>query len=155
MVELKDAGPPRRSNLARLAKAFLDRSYRHAYMGRNIRGFLALQMKSLRGDRTHKQFGDIVGKPQSVISRIEKQADKNISIQTLIDIADKLDIAVVIRFVDFPTFLKYTEDYSDDALHPPPYDDASLYEFLMRVEKSLREGDGSGPFTATGCTPHC
>jgi transcriptional regulator with XRE-family HTH domain len=125
--------PRRLEILRRLARSFADRSYRHAYMGRHLRAFLAIQMRALRGTRTQKEFGDLVGKPQSVISRLEKQADKNISIQTLIDIAAKLDVAVIIRFIDFPTFLKYTEDQSEIATFPEPYSDSQMSAFVATL----------------------
>src|SRR5215813_2726671 len=100
---------------SRLIKALGKSEFRHAYMARQLKAFLADQIRALRGDLTQSEFGNRIGKPQSVISRLEKQADRQISIQTLIDIARRLDIAVIIRFVDFPTFLRYTEDYSDEA----------------------------------------
>src|ERR1700756_4213834 len=90
-------------------------------MARQLKTFLADQIRALRGDLTQSQFGVRIGKPQSVVSRLEKQLDRHISIQTLIDIAIKLDIAVVIRFVDFVTFLRLTNDYSDSALVPHSY----------------------------------
>jgi transcriptional regulator with XRE-family HTH domain len=79
-------------------------------MARQLKAFLASQIRALRADASQKDFGDRIGKPQSVVSRLEKQADRHISVQTLIDIAERLDIAVIIRFVDFPTFLRYTDD---------------------------------------------
>src|SRR6266853_5976183 len=64
----------------RLAKGFRNREFRHSYIARQLKLVLAEQIRALRGDLTQKQFGGKIGKPQSVISRIEKQADKNISI---------------------------------------------------------------------------
>src|SRR5262245_45731737 len=90
-------------------------------MARQLKAFLADQIRALRGHLTQSRFGDKIGKPQSVVSRLEKQLDRHISIQTLIDIAVKLDIAVIIRFVDFGTFLELTNDYSDTALVPHRY----------------------------------
>ncbi len=124
---------PRYRRLRRLARAFADRDFRHAFMGRQLRAFLAQQIRMLRGEQSQKEFGDLIGKPQSVVSRLEKQADKNISLQTLIDIASRLDIAVVIRFVDFPTFLRYTEDQSDSATAPSSYNDEQMNNFLSGI----------------------
>jgi transcriptional regulator with XRE-family HTH domain len=104
-------------------------------MATQLKAFLSDQIRTLRGDLTQREFGDKIGKPQSVISRLEKQLDRHISIQTLIDIAVKLDIAVVIRFVDFTTFLRYTEDYSDKALAPPAYDQAAVYALAEEEER--------------------
>jgi transcriptional regulator with XRE-family HTH domain len=132
---LTDDGPEnvssrRARRLRQLARAFSDRNFRHAFIGRQLRLFLAEQIRALRGNRSQKEFGDAISKPQSVVSRLEKQADKNVSIQTLIDIAERLDIAVVIRFVDFPTFLRYTADYSENAVAPPSYDQNAIDKFI-------------------------
>ncbi len=116
----------RRTRISRLAKALTAPGRRHAYMATQLKAFLSDQIRTLRGDLSQREFGDKIGKPQSVISRLEKQLDRHISIQTLIDIAAKLDIAVIIRFVDFLTFLRYTEDYSDKALAPSAYDQAAI-----------------------------
>lgn len=130
----------RLTRIRRLAKSFGKRGFRHSYMARQLKLFLAEQIRALRGDLTQKQFGEKIGKPQSVISRVEKQADKNISIQTLIDIAEKLDIAVIIRFVDFVTFLRYTEDYSDAALVPRAYEQAAIDELARDTDRRAGEG---------------
>ena len=132
---------PRWTRISRLVKALGRSEFRHAYMARQLKAFLADQIRALRGDLTQSEFGDQIGKPQSVISRLEKQADRQISIQTLIDIARKLDIAVIIRFVDFPTFLRYTEDYSDEALTPRRYDKAAIVALVSDEERRARQSE--------------
>jgi transcriptional regulator with XRE-family HTH domain len=136
--EPKNVSFPRLTRISRLVKALGKPEFRHAYMARQLKAFLADQIRALRGDLTQSEFGDRIGKPQSVISRLEKQADRQISIQTLIDIAKKLDIAIIIRFVDFPTFLRYTEDYSDEALTPRCYDQGAIVALVSDEER--REG---------------
>ncbi len=53
----------------------------------------------------------------------------------MFDIARKRNVAVVARFVDFPTFFRVTSDLSDNAIAPRPYDGgagrAMEYEKLM------------------------
>jgi transcriptional regulator with XRE-family HTH domain len=115
-------------------------------MARQIKLFLAEQIRALRGNLTQKEFGEHINKPQSVVSRLEKQADRHISIQTLIDIAERLDLAVLVRFVDFPTFLKYTEDYSDSALAPASYCQADIDALAQAEERRARDGELRGLF---------
>jgi transcriptional regulator with XRE-family HTH domain len=110
-------------------------------MATQLKAFLSDQIRTLRGTLTQREFGDKIGKPQSVISRLEKQLDRHVSIQTLIDIAVRLDIAVIIRFVDFPTFLRYTEDYSEKALAPFPYDQAAIDTLAEEEERRAQEGE--------------
>lgn len=122
-----------------LAKELRHKGFRHSYMARQLKAFLASQIRALRGDSSQKDFGDRIGKPQSVVSRLEKQADRHISVQTLIDIAERLDIAVVIRFVDFPTFLRYTDDYSESALAPAQYSQTAVDIMAKDEERSEQE----------------
>src|SRR5262249_12449351 len=88
---------------------------------RQLKVFLAAQIRALRGDRTQSQFGKLIGKPQSVVARLERESYGKVNLQTLIDIAQKLGIALVIRFVNFSTFLEWTKDYSQEALAPQSY----------------------------------
>lgn len=125
----------RRTRISRIAKALTAPGRRHAYMATQLKAFLSDQIRTLRGDLTQREFGDKIGKPQSVVSRLEKQLDRHISIHTLIEIAVKLDIAVIIRFVDFITFLRYTEDYSDKALAPSAYDQAAIDALAEEEER--------------------
>jgi transcriptional regulator with XRE-family HTH domain len=129
----------RRTRISRLAKALTAPDRRHAYMATQLKAFLSDQIRTLRGSLTQREFGDKIGKPQSVISRLEKQLGRYISIQTIIDIAVKLDIAVIIRFVDFSTFLRYTDDYSDNALAPRSYDQATIDALAEEEERRAQE----------------
>jgi transcriptional regulator with XRE-family HTH domain len=137
--EQKIVSSRRMERTRRLAKALGRRGFRHGYMSRQLKAFLAQQIRELRAGERQQDFGKRIGKPQSVISRLEKQLDRNISIQTLIDIAEKLDIAIIIRFVDFPTFLTYTEDYSDEALAPSQYDQSAIDALVREDERRAHD----------------
>jgi transcriptional regulator with XRE-family HTH domain len=137
--EQKTVSSRRMERTRRLSKALGRRGFRHGYMSRQLKAFLAQQIRELRGGERQQDFGKRIGKPQSVISRLEKQLDRNISIQTLIDIAEKLDIAIIIRFVDFPTFLTYTEDYSDEALAPSQYDQSAIDALVREDERRAHD----------------
>ena len=95
-----------------------DPSFRAAYMAHSLRHFLADQIRALRGGMSQKDFGRLIGKPQSVVSRLENEDHGRVSLQTLIDIAEKLDIALVVRFTDYPAFLQTTADFSETAVAP-------------------------------------
>jgi Helix-turn-helix len=111
----------RRSRTEHLAEKFKNEKFRKHYFARQLKVFLAAQIRALRGERTQAQFGKLIGKPQSVVARLERESYGKVNIQTLIDIATKLDIAVIVRFVSFPTFLEWTNDYSPKALAPESY----------------------------------
>ena len=102
--DLLNVSSRRLTRVKRLARALGDQGIRHSYMARQLKAFLAQQIRALRGDQSQKDFGERIRKPQSVVSRLEKQADRHISIQTLIDIAERLDIAVIIALSIFQPF---------------------------------------------------
>ena len=109
------------SRIEKLASQFQDADFRRSYWVTQLKVFLAAQIRALRGDMSQAEFGKLIDKPQSVVSRLEKQSYGKVNLQTLIDIANKLDIALVVRFVSFPTFLRSTEDFSEAAILPEPY----------------------------------
>jgi hypothetical protein len=67
-----------------------------------------------------------------VSQRLENPNYGQWTLQTLFDIAQKLDKAVVVRFVDFPTFLKITGDFSDIAMNPMSYDQQAIDNLAAR-----------------------
>jgi Helix-turn-helix len=109
------------SRIDLLKREFKDENFRHSYLARQLKVFLAAQIRALRGDLSQAEFGKLIEKPQSVVSRLERQSYGKVNLQTLIDIAVKLDIGLMVRFVNFPTFVKWTNDYSSEALSPSRY----------------------------------
>jgi len=125
--EMDDEQPPARSRrIAKLAEKFRSKRYRHAYVGASNRRFIARQIRALRGDMSQEDFGRLIGKPQSVVSRLEDPSYGKFTQQTLHEVAAALDRAVLTRIVDFATFLRFTEDASDKAVCPAKYDEGSL-----------------------------
>lgn len=114
-------GPAIFSPPADLVEAMDDRAFRASYMAHHLRAFLADQIRNLRGSRSQKAFGSLIGKPQSVVSRLEDEDYGKVTLQSLIDIAEKLDIALLVRYADFSTFLAVTRDFSQSAVAPPSY----------------------------------
>jgi transcriptional regulator with XRE-family HTH domain len=132
--------------------------FRAEYYAGQLKRFLAAQIRALRGDLSQAEFGRRIGKPQSVISRLERQSYGNVNLQTLIDIATKLDIGLIIRFVDLPTFLKWASDYSANVLAPEPYNDGQM-EDLLEEEKRPGESNnspmiGRASFGTQSCLEH-
>jgi hypothetical protein len=101
-----------------LIEKFRNRRYRHSYVAAHTRRFLARQMRKFRGDKSQSDFGDLIGKQQTVVSRLEDAGYGKWTLQTLFDVAEKLDLAVIVRFVDYSTFLRFTENMSDEASEP-------------------------------------
>jgi hypothetical protein len=111
---------------ARLAPKLADKSYRDSYVSTQMRTWLADQVRALRGDLTQTEFGKLIGKPQTVVSRLEDPDYGKLTLETLLDVASKLDIALLVRFVDHVTFLVATNNFSESALRPAAYSQQAI-----------------------------
>ena len=105
------------------------REFRASYMAPGLRAYLADQIRALRGNRSQREFGRLIGKPQSVVSRLENEDYGKLTLQTL------LDIALVVRFAEFPTFLRKVAETSPDVMAPAAYSDGSA-EGIARLGRS-------------------
>ena len=121
-----------------MAQKLKDADYRKSYIGAHVRQFLARQIRELRGDETQADFGKRIDKAQNVVSRLEDPAYGKATLSTLLDIAAKLDRALIVRFVDFKTYLKLTEDQSNEAAAPAPYDELAVSEFAWKESLEQR-----------------
>jgi len=113
-----------------------DAEFRAGYLAQHLRAFLADQIRVLRGERSQREFGEVLDKPQSVVSRLEDEEYGKVSLQTLIDIATKLDIGLLVRFVDFATFLRETNNFSEGATAPPAYRREAVNRMLLAEKRS-------------------
>jgi transcriptional regulator with XRE-family HTH domain len=119
---------------------FEKKEYRDAYMASRVRTSIALQIRALREQRRLSQtdFANRLGKPQSVLSRLESTEYGRVTVQTLLDIASSLDVALVVMFCSYRDFFNQMSDISDHALFAEsfsakqlePATDASVQESL-------------------------
>jgi predicted XRE-type DNA-binding protein len=123
--------------VASLAKKLKSKKYRDSYLSSHTRMFLANQIASLQGEMSQKEFGELLGKPQPIVSRLQNPEYGKYTLQTLLDISSKLDVALIVRFVDYPTFMKFTNDFSDEALRPNKFDPAQL-DFLAATPPAFQ-----------------
>jgi transcriptional regulator with XRE-family HTH domain len=111
-----------------LAK-FDRKAYRDGYLQAKVRGMIAYQIQALREKTGLNQtdFAEKIGKTQSVVSRLEDTEYGRVSVQTLLDIACRLDVALLVKFASYPDFLFQTRDLSATALQPQ-----TIYESLAQ-----------------------
>lgn len=117
--------PTSSRRIVRLGEKFRNKRYRDSYVSATNRRFLAQQIRALRGDMSQEDFGKLIGKPQSVVSRLENPNYGKLTQHTIHEVAAKLERAVITRIVDFPTFLRFTEDMSENAMCPAGYPDVT------------------------------
>jgi transcriptional regulator with XRE-family HTH domain len=73
-------------------------------MTEQSRRHLARQIKSLRGRLSQEEFAKKLGMPRTTLSRLENARRACISLRTLLRIAAKLDISLVVYFDDRKKF---------------------------------------------------
>jgi len=107
-----------------LLNKLLRKSYREAYVEENVRTGVAYQIRALREKRgwSQKKLAQVLSKPQSVVSRIEDPDYGKLSIQTLLEVASALDVALLVQYVAFPEFIERMEDVSPEGLNRPSFD---------------------------------
>ena len=87
-------------------------------MSGRIRTYIALQVRELRESKNLSQ-SDLAAKTgthQSAISRLENTDYGRMSVQTLIDLATAMDVALVVKFASYEDFLSQHSDVRPSAL---------------------------------------
>jgi transcriptional regulator with XRE-family HTH domain len=125
----------RQSKLTTLGKS---KSYRDAYLTGHVRAGIAYQIQALReqGGLSQNAFAKKVGTTQSVISRLENPDYGKVTVQTLLQVAVALNIALFIRFCSYLDFLAAIDDVSPSALYVD-----NIYTTLKHPEYQLRQAD--------------
>jgi transcriptional regulator with XRE-family HTH domain len=100
-------------------------AYRHAYLAEHVRQGIAYQIRALRNQRGWSQgkFAKLLGKPQSVVCRLEDPDYGKVTVQTLLEVANVYDVALEVRFVSYSSFLRRTRDISPTAMYVPAFKD--------------------------------
>jgi transcriptional regulator with XRE-family HTH domain len=127
------------------------KSYRTSYVAEHIRRGIAYQIRALRDQRDWSQgeLSKFLGKPQSVVSRLEDPSYGKVTVQTLLEVASVFDVALQVRFVPFSTFLQQTRDVSSESMKALSFDAEMESRDAVRLKiKPLSE------IYITGEVPH-
>ena len=112
----------------KLVAKLSDKAYRVAYVQQHVKTWIAYQIRALRDQRGWNQgkLAAEMQKPQSVVSRIEDPDYGKLTLQTLFEVASAFDVAVVITFVDYKTFLAKSRNVSRSEMRVASFSAASL-----------------------------
>lgn len=118
------------------------RKFRQAFVWEHIKRSLPFQVRTMRDERgwSQERAGKELGKPQSVISRLESPAYGKLSLQTLMETAHGFDVGLLIKFVPFSRLVREYEDVSFTALSTKSVSDRHEIERLQswaNAENSL------------------
>jgi transcriptional regulator with XRE-family HTH domain len=98
----------------RFADELAEKKMRDAYLSGQTRTKLTNQIRAIRNQRGWSQgeFAQILGKPQSNVSRLENRGYGNFTLNTLFELASAFDVGLVVEFVPYDDFLRRTHDLS-------------------------------------------
>jgi len=144
----------------RLFEKLSRKSYRDAYVAENVRTGIAYQIRALREQRGWNQgrFSEELGKPQSVTSRLENPDYGKLSLTTLLEVASAFDVALVVRYVEYPEFLRQYCDVSPAAFRVDSFDERAFVATsrsdlvvadTVSIEQKLIGEEPTGPTTVT------
>ena len=91
---------------------------------------------------TQIEMAKKLGLKQSVVSRLEDVDRGNVNVTTLLNVAKRLDVGLVIQFVDYPEFLERTRDLSEHALQP-----ATIRESVERLSSTTQASAAPASYT--------
>jgi len=112
----------------RIVRELEDIEFRNEYKRARVRTKIAYQIKALRKQRDWLQgkLAQLMGKPQSTVSRFEDVDYGKLSLETLFEISDAFDLGLIVEFVGYPEFMIRTSDLSEDRLTAQSYSTASM-----------------------------
>lgn len=104
----------------KLVQKLQKKAYRRAYVSEHVRRGIAHQIRALREEPSREwnqgELSRRLGKPQSVVSRMEDPSYGKLTIQTLLEVAEAFDVALWVRFISFPTFIGLSRDLSTASM---------------------------------------
>ena len=115
-----------------LYERLLRKPYRDAYVTEHVQTGISYQSRALRAQRgwAQKKLADVMGKPQSVVSRLENPDYGKLSVSTLLEVAAAFDVALLIQFVSFPEFLRRTRDVSPETMYAESFSEKQLHPLM-------------------------
>ncbi len=118
-----------------------DKEDRDEYVADQVRVLIALSIRALREQRGLSQtaFGRLIGKPQSVVSRLEDPDYGKVSVQTLLEVGAALDIPLMISYPEWEDWFRQMRRLKKTDLERRPFagaeqadqaaNDASILQF--------------------------
>lgn len=105
---------------------YSDLDYRRAALASTVENFIAWQVRINREERglTQKDLAALMGTGQSAISKLEDPEGGDVQVSTLLRAAHAFDCALILRFVDFASFVEASQHVQPERLFAPSFVEA-------------------------------
>src|SRR5690606_26814977 len=107
-----------------------DKAYRDAFVRQTIEVGLPFQIRGMRvaRDKSQKELGKMLGKPQSVVSRFENPGYGRCTLNTLLEIASAFDVGLLVTFVPFSELASRVSGLTAESMQVPAFDDDTMLD---------------------------
>jgi transcriptional regulator with XRE-family HTH domain len=114
-----------------------DRDFRNDFVADHLRARVALLIRALREERgwSQAELGRRLGKPQSVVSRLEDPDYGKVTLQTLFELAAAFDLPLYIDLPNWEEWFHLMEDMSRANFRRKGFDVA----YLIEASKASRQ----------------
>lgn len=143
---------------------FKSKDYRTSFMSTRVRSSIASQIRELReaSRMSQSELAERIGTRQSAVSRLENTEYGRASVQTLLDVATALDVALVVKYVSYEEFLFQHGNVKPSALSAETF--ASTYErysskdtqhdtYSKILQRIFERSDANGGLSLTTLAP--
>ena len=119
----------------KFADELTEKEMRDAYLDAQTRTKLALQIRTLRTQRewSQAQVGELMGKPQSNVARLEDREIARYTLSTLLELAAAYDVGLVVEFVSYEEFLRRTNDLRPAKLQVRSFNRTALDPLCQEI----------------------
>ncbi len=120
----------------KLIEKLKHKEYRDAFVEENINVGIPFQIKALREQRelTQKDFEELSGMKQALISRLENPDYSGFTLATLKKIASVYDIGLIVRFVPISDLVKWDLNLNSESLKALSYKEDPYFK---EIETSI------------------
>lgn len=143
------------TSISRLWTKLRRRKYRQAFVATQLKRGVPLQIQALRKRLrlTQKQLAERAGLKQGTISRCEDPDYGELTFNTVLAIANGLDVAFVGKFVPFSELVKWHENLFEHANEVSTFGEEDAQGALGNVAALIPTMDGQTPSPQSSGTP--
>lgn len=120
---------------------FSNKKYRTAFARAQFKRLVPLQIQTLRRQRgwSQQELAEYAKVTQGVVSRSEDQDYGNLTVNTILNIAEGFDVAFVGRFVPFSELDDWYVNLSQETMRVPSFEEENASVTTTSAEDQLSE----------------